>query len=925
MNRKKLIEVALPLDLIDDGVATEKSPFLPNHARNLHLWWARRPLAACRAVLFASLVDDPSADLERFPTAKAQDDERQRLFSIIGRLVQWKNTTNETVLDEARAEIRRSSGGSPPLVIDPFSGGGSIPLEAQRLGLTTHASDLNPVAVLITKSLVEIPPRFAGLPPVHPDARAGLGDSGAWGGADGLAEDIRRYAAWIQEEARRRIGSLYPPLSTETGQTTVLAWLWARTVTCPNPACRARMPLVRSFALSSKKGKQAWVKPVIDREAKVVRFEVRTGTGAPPDPPKVGRGAQFRCLVCEQIAPDEHIKAEGRAGRMGTQLMAMVGQGRGSRLFQAPSSDHEAVAEAARPTWGPDQEIADDPRALWTVNYGLVRFRDLFTPRQLVALTTFSDLIPEVRAQALRDAVSSGRRDDGVRLAAGGGSATAYADAIATYLAMAVDQATRYHVSICTWNVTNLNVAQAFGRQAIPMSWDFAEANPLDGPLAFSTTAEWVANAVQSVSTTPSGTSTQQDAASAAWPIGAVFCTDPPYYDNIGYADLSDFFYVWLRRSLLDVYPELFTTLVTPKSAELIASPYRFGGQKRTAERHFEVGLRDAFRRMREACDESYPVTIFYAFKQAESEGADSGGGIASTGWETILSGLVDAGFSITGTWPIRTERVRGLKSNVGALASSIVMVCRPRSAGAPITTRRDFIATLHRELPEALRNLQRGNIAPVDLAQASIGPGMAAFSRFAKVLETDGSTMTIRTALALINQALDEILAEQEGEFDADTRWAIAWYEQYGFSDAEFGFAETLSKAKNTSVGGLVEAGIVAAQKGRVRLLARQELSPAWSPATDGRVPVWEVTQRVVQVLLTGGESAAADLLSQLGGLGESARDLAYRLYHVALRKGWTDEARALNALVVAWSDLATGAEAARSTRPVQAELGLE
>jgi putative DNA methylase len=929
--RRKLIEVSLPLSVINDGAGQEKNPFLKAHPRNLHLWWARRPLAACRAVLFASLVDDPSSDPDRFPTPKAVEDERTRLFGMIERLVQWENSSNEVVLEEARAEIRRSTGGSPPAVLDPFCGGGSIPLEAQRLGLSVYASDLNPVAVLITKALVEIPPKFVDRAPVHPNARRGVGASGTWEGAAGLAEDVRRYGGWMRDEAERRVGHLYPTVRLPTehggGEATVIAWLWARTVVCPNPACGAKMPLVRSFELSKKKGREAWIVPVIDRDKRTVSFSIGGPHGHPSDPPKTGRGANFRCLVCEQVSPDEHIKAEGRAKRIGTQLLAIVAEGPRGRVYLAPNVEHARIAESAEPEWGPDQELANDPRALWTVNYGLSRFRDLFTPRQLVALTTLTDLVSTVRGRVLTDAIAAGLPDDGESLKGGGTAASAYADAIAIYLSASVSQASRYHVSLCTWNITNANVAQAFGRQAIPMTWDYAEANPLAGPLDFSTAVGWVAGALGS--TPPHGeaaTVSIADATSGMRASNVLISTDPPYYDNIGYADLADFFYVWLRRALSDVEPDLFGTVVTPKSAELIATPYRFGGDRRAADRHFEMGLRRAFASMRTATHPTYPVTVYYAFKQAESEGGDGGlETVASTGWETMLEALLRSGFSIGGTWPIRTERVRGLKSNIGALASSIVLVCRPRPVDAGITTRKDFVANLKRELPDALRTLQQGSIAPVDLAQSSIGPGMAIFSRYAKVLEPDGSAMRVRTALALINQVLDETLAEQEGEFDTDTRWAIAWYEQFGLSDADFGSAETLSKAKNSSVAGLVEAGIVAASRSRVRLLARHEYSANWDPSKDTRVPVWEATQRLVQVLLTDGEASAGDLLARLGGLGDTARDLAYRMYHVAERKGWTDEAQAYNALVVAWTDLARSAESSRATQPAQATLGLE
>ena len=929
--KRKLIEVALPLEAINVASAREKS-IRHGHPSTLHLWWSRKPLATCRAVLFASLVDDPSSDPDHFPTPKAQEDERRRLFDIIERLVQWENTTNESVLGEARAEIRRSTGGNPPAVLDPFCGGGSIPLEAQRLGLKAYGSDLNPVAVLITKALVEIPPKFADCAPVHPEARSGIGSTGAWRGAAGLAQDVRHYGRWMRDEAERRIGHLYPkvPLPKERGggEATAIAWLWVRTVVCPNPACSARMPLANKFELSRKKGHEAWAVPIIDRAARTISYSIGGPHGAVPEGTVTRQGA--RCIVCESPVPFEYVRSEGRAGRLGEQLMAVVAEGQRGRIYLAPDDLQVRVAQSAEPTWRPDQALPDNPRNFNTPNYGMSRFSDLFAPRQLVALVTFSDLVREARAHVRRDAVAVGLPDDPLGLNDGGAGAAAYADAVSTYLAFAVDRSSDYWSTITSWVPGGEFVRDTFARQAIPMTWDYAEAAPLAGASGnWLGAIEWISRAIEGLPTATQGQSTQQDATqtsnAARLPLVS---TDPPYYDNIGYSDLSDFFYIWLRRSLWDIYPDLFTTVLTPKSTELVATPYRFDGSKAKAEKHFESGLGHAFSRLRDIADPAMPMTVYYAFKQAESEETSEGLGpvVASTGWETMLAGLLRAGFVIDGTWPMRTERT-GRSTSIGtnALASSVVLVCRPRAGDAAVTTRRDFVAALKGELPEALRTLQHGNIAPVDLAQASIGPGMAVFSRYVKVLEPDGSPMRVRTALALINSALDEILAQQEGDFDADTRWAIAWYEQFGLAEGEYGVAETLSKAKVSSVDGLVEAGIVAAGRGRVRLLARGEFDPNWDPAKDTRLPAWEATQRLVHALLDGGEGAAAEMQAKLGGLGEQARDLAYRLYQVAERKGWVDEARAYNALVVAWPDLLRGAETVRSSESSQPSLGLE
>ena len=898
--RRKLIEVALPLEAINREAAREKS-IRHGHPSTLHLWWARRPLAACRAVLFAQLVDDPSAHPDRFPTEEAQDQERQRLFRLIERLVPWEATQDEKVLDEAREEIRRSCGDTPPEVLDPFCGGGSIPLEAQRLGLVAHGSDLNPVAVLITKALIELPARFADQPPIHPVDADGRLAVQSWRGAQGLAEDVRYYGAWMREEAERRIGHLYPPATLPDGRkATVIAWIWARTITCPNPACRATMPLVRSFWLGKKKGKEAWIQPVI--EGRAVRFEIGQGAAGPPVEGTVARTGAT-CLVCNTPVPLSHVREEGKAGRMGAELMAIVAEGGRQRLYLRPNSDHNKSAEVPRPDSAPETDLPEHALGFRVQGYGMTRHVDLFTNRQLAALCTFSDLVAQAKE----------------RISADGGD-EAYAATVATYLAFSVSRLADWSSSICTWasDPKKETLRGTFARQAIPMTWDFAEGNVFgtsSGNLADS--IEWIAMVVERLPA-EAGDARQVDATGMSVATSAVvISTDPPYYDNVGYADLSDFFYVWLRRSLANMYQDLFSTMLTPKGAELVADPFRTGGDHVEAERKFEHHFERAFANFRKAANPAFPLAVFYAFKQTEHDER----GAASTGWETMLSGLLRSGFAVTATWPVRTERTgrtRDLASN--ALASSIVLACRPRSETAGITDRRGFLTALHAELPQALRELQQGNIAPVDLAQAAIGPGMGVFSRYAKVVEPTGEAMPVRSALALINQVLDEVLAEQEGEFDADTRFAIKWFEQYGFDEAGYDPAEGLARAMNVSVKGLEDAGILVARAGRVRLLRRSELTADWDPATDTRMPVWEVTQQLVRALWDeGSEAKAGDLVRRLGGIGEVARDLAYRLYAICERRGWADDALGFNALVTSWPEIA---RRAASPAPVQPEL---
>jgi putative DNA methylase len=1040
-------------------------------------------LAACRAVLFASLVDDPSSLPDEFPTEDEQNIERLRLFGIIERLVKWENINNQDVLNEARAEILKSTNGNPPPVYDPFCGGGSIPLEAQRLGLEAHGSDLNPVALLITKALIEIPPKFKDLPPVNPLARAkdvrqeGTGNRGSknernsitsgsnclaevdgsgstglsserslskggdvsddqsdyssggvgssehsgrkrkgnsqglrqfpsdrqgivngnrdvsdvsgasrlfdsaggesdsepdcgnqqdancspqkiarvltnsvtrslfpltYKGAQGLADDVRYYGAWMRDEAFKRIGHLYPkviigdrgqvlggegrgereegrgeatvPRSLSPTSYTVIAWIWARTVKCPNPSCGCAMPLVRSFALSTKKGKEAWIdyevignryEVIGNREERTVasplpsslsslpsspsiRFSVKSGTGKPPEGTVSRKGA--RCIACESDVKLDHVRAEGKAGRMGAQLMAIVAEGNKGRIYLEPSQEQEDIAAKAIPTWKPNGEMPVKHRNFQPPVYGMLMFGDLFTPRQLVSLVTFSSLVSEAREKVIAD-----------------GGTEKYADAVATYLALGVSKLSDICNSLCMWENTKTQVRHLFTRQAIPILWDFAEPNIFsDSAGDFGISLGNLTRVIEKLPSISSGQVKQRDSRNLLVTEKFLFSTDPPYYDNICYADLSDFFYVWLRRTLNDVYPDLFSTLLVPKASELIAAPHRFGGNKEKAKEFFENGLKEVFSQIYKASNPDYPTTVYYAFKQTESDDDDlrTPSSVSSTGWETMLEGLIQSGFSITGTVPMRTEMVnRSIASGTNALASCIVLVCRPRPDNATSTTRRQFLNELKRELPDALKKLQQGNIAPVDLAQASIGPGMAVYSKYAKVLEPDGSAMRVRTALQLINQALDEYFAEQEGEFDTDTRWALAWFEQSQFNEGAYGDAETLSTAKNISVQGLVNSGILFAKGGKVRLLKRDELPVDWNPENDNRTPAWEVAHHLIRALDKLGETGAANLLAQVGiDKGEIAKDLSYRLYSICDRKGWTQLALDYNSLVISW-----------------------
>lgn len=941
--RKKLIEVALPLEAINTASAAEKAnPFIRGHPRTIHTWFARRPLVACRAVIFSSLVDDPDdpnappefvAACRKLPARKnalVEDTPRQRLFDFIELLVQWESTTDEDVLETARELIRLSTDGNPPPLLDPFAGGGSIPLEAQRLGLEAHASDLNPVAVMINKALIEIPPRFADMPPVNPRDRDKIGGQIGWEGAQGLAADLRYYGEQLQHLAEKQLKALYP---TAANGETVFAWLWARTVRCPNPACGATIPLITTFELSKKSGKRAWIEPQIDRQNLTVSFSVRQGKGKIPPPPKIGRGVKFRCLVCGEIASDQYISGEGIQQRIATQLIAIVAEAATGLRYYAPSVEHEQIAQIVVSDDVPDTPLPGQALGFRVQRYGISRHRDLFTPRQLAGLSAFRTLNNQIFNQVRKDATQIGMGDDNLGLDAGGTGALAYAEAIYAYLTFALDRWTDYSTTLCQWNTTNENIKHTFGRNALPMVWDFAEVNLFSGKLGFLIPVNWVASVLEELLTSnvSSGRASQHDAKSPGSfepyeTVPVMISTDPPYYDNIGYADLSDFYYVWLRPDLLQIYPELFGTVLVPKASELIASPSRFEGKKDAADEHFETGLRQSFAHMRRVLNPNYPLTVFYAFKQSESTSDDKvDPAISSSGWEKMLSGLVDSGFTVLGTWPVRTERssrVRDIGSN--ALASSIVLVCRPRPDDAPQTSRREFVNALRRELPNALRDMQSGSIAPVDLAQASIGPGMAIYSRYSRVLEADGTPMTVRTALQLINQELDAFLAETEGDVDSDTRFCINWFEQFGFGEDEFGRADVLARAKNTSVDGLVNAGVLVAGAGRVRLYQWEELDPGWTPQEDARVTVWEAVHHLIERLNTHGESGAAALLLRMNSdLAAEAKNLAYRLYQICDRKSWADHALDYNALVQSWPRLQELANELKQNQPPE-QLGM-
>lgn len=891
--KKKLIEVSLPLEKINSEASREKS-IRHGHPSTLHLYWARRPLAAARAVLFAQLVDDPSAHPEKFPTVGEQDAERERLHKLIEDLVVWENSNNERLLEEARKEIRESNGGELPPVLDPFAGGGAIPLEAQRLGLEAHASDLNPLAVLINKGLIEIPPHFKDMPPVFPGAAA---ERSGWRGAEGLAEDVRRYGKWMRNEAEKRIGNLYPKVKVPGGtEHTVIAWIWARTVRNPNPANPIEVPLVRSWWLSKKKGKEAWI------EAKVedgeVRYEVRHDAHGPVGDADGTVNRRGAVSIADGTPIDfNYIREESRANRIGAHLIAIVAQDRKRRIYTSPTVEHVEAATVARPEDTPSAPVFDWPGRINVFRYGMTDFNNLFEPRQLHTLSVLTELVGEVRGRVSRDyeagGASSLQKSEG----------SSYGDAVSLYLALSVSRMADYGSNLCSWHSSRETIRNVFGRQAIPMVWDFAEVNPFSTSTGnFVGQVNWVAKAVEHTPANGSGSAVQADAATRAY-SGTAISTDPPYYDNIGYSDLSDFFYMWLRQSLRGTYPSLCATMTTPKVEELVANPYRHSGKK-GAEDFFVSGFNKVFARMREGASSDIPLTVYYAYKQQDTR--DSG--TASTGWHTLLDGLMNAGWEVTATWPMRTETAnRMVASGANALASSIVLACRPRPDVAPATTRREFSRALKRELPEALRALLQGSIAPVDLAQAAIGPGIAIYSRYSQVRDADGADMSVRDALILINQVLDEVLGEQESEFDPETRFATRWFRSYGWGKDSSGLADQLARSSDTSLGALERGGILQTGGGKARLLPPDEMAGEWNAVTDDAVSIWEATVRLAGVLQREGTDGAARMLVgiQQRVQLDAVKELGFLLFHEAEKKNDSKTAGYFNALVTSWPDI--------------------
>lgn len=903
--KKKLIEVAMPLEVINNASAREKS-IRHGHPSTLHLYWARRPLAACRAVLFAQLVDDPSSCPDKFPTEEDQKLERNRLFAIMGELVLWENSTNEEVLNKARAEILKSCNGELPPIHDPFSGGGSIPLEAQRLGLPAYGSDLNPVAVMIGKAMIEIPPLFKDMKPIH---SGGL-EKMYYKNAEGLAEDVKYYGEWMWEKAFERIGNLYPkvdlPPEHGGGKATVIAWIWARTVPSPDPAfAGVDVPIASSFLLSSKKGKEAFIEPFVDRQGKAISYQIKYGgtaeqRAAAKTGTKAQRGAHFICLLSGSAIEPDYVKACGRNGEMRTHLMAIVAEGQRGRVYINADENHVHSANTAKPDFRPETPLPRHPQYIGVLGYGFDNFSQLFTDRQLVALNTFSELLHEARAQIEQDGLAAGLSSDQTSLGGGGIGAKAYAEAVSVYLAFAIGRMSNTICTLSRWTPDRQQTVTVFARQALPMTWDFPDVNPFSGAAGdYKVSVSGVTKGLVGLVGGRQGSCEQINAENVNYASSAVISTDPPYYDNIGYADLSDFFFTWMKPALNSTYPDLFGVMATPKSEELVADRVRHGGKKE-AEAFFLNGMSTAIKNMADNTSNAAPATIYYAFKQSEVEQE----GVSSTGWATFLEAVINAGYAIVATWPMRTEMANRMRSTgFNALANSVVLVCRKREAALGTITRAEFIRQLKTELPKAIADLKAANIAPADIPQSSIGPGIGIFSRYQAVLENDDSPMSVKSALQLINREL----GDEEGDFDAETSFAITWFEQNGFNVGDFGTANNIANAKGIAVEALTHAGVAQSSGGKFNLLNRESLEEGWDPANDKIVTIWECCQYLIRRMENKGEYEAAKLMKRMGSdRADAAKELAYALYDIAANKRKdATEATAYNGLIAVWSEL--------------------
>ena len=861
---KRLIEVSLPLAKISQQSAREKS-IRHGHISTLHIWWARRPLAAMRAAIFAALIPAPDDDAER-----------ERLERLIAAIVDWDQVKagNSQAIEEARARIRRAFPDRPPRLLDPFMGGGATGLEALRLGCETHALELNPVAHLIELCTLVYPQRY-GSGETEEQRRTGdrrsptadrrqltlPGSAPTGGGGRTLADDVRHWGRWVLERAREEIGHLY---ANPTGDETIVGYLWARTVRCPNPACGAEMPLVRQWWLAKTKRRKIALRPRVNREARRITFEV-IDVGAQHAAPDFdpGRGTSSRghatCLACGQVADVTYIRAEGKAGRMGEMPLAVIYEqektGKGYRPFT--EQDEELFQKALTLLGELDENAPDEPLppvgtlGFRVQRYGLTRWGDLFNARQTLALLTFSRQVRAAHEAMLAEGMDPER-----------------AKAVTTYLSVIVDRLADYNTTLCTWHNTGEKINHTFGRQALPMIWDYTELNPFSGATGdWSGAMAWITRVIEHAARTSGrpAIARQGTATRLPWPDGHfdALITDPPYYDAVPYADLSDFFYVWLKRSIGFLHPKVFRTPLTPKSAEIIQEPARHDDDA-TAKAFYEREMTRAFAEARRVLRPDGVFVVVFAHK-------------STAAWETLLNSLLEAGLVVTASWPLHTERPGRLRAHESAaLASSIFIVCRARVAGGEgyfDDVREELAATIR----ERLDFFWRQDIRGADFFISAIGPAVSVFGRYRRVYRLDGSEVGVGELLNLVQAmvseyALDRILnggGTQVGGVDAPTRYYILHRWAYGRGKIPFDDAMRLAMALGADVSALMGRRGLLKQSGEtVRLLGPKERAGVGGlglPDRAGRsASVIDVLHRAATLWESGDREGLARFLAE-------------------------------------------------------------
>lgn len=751
MIRKKLIESVMPVSVINRESEREKvaRTGLPS---SVHIWWSRRPMAAARCTLFASLIDDPSEHPELFPTE--QEQERQRLLKMAEELSLVENASNTELLKAAKAEILRCAEGTLPTVFDPFTGSGAIPIEAHRLGLSAEATDLNAVASMITTLVSDVPTRFHNTIPVHPQTEMRLNIP--LPGAQGYAEDVRYYGEQLQEEATKRIGYMYPKIRkpNDGQELDVSAWIWARTIKCPNPNCGCSIPLSSSYDLAKKKGSEAWVEPVAENGRITFRMHREPNTMA-KEKPKVAQTAVFKCPACGEITPDAYVKECGTKHQITSQLIAIVADDGRKRLYLEPTSEQEFAAKVVPPKDIPHGALPIFPQRFSPPSFGLADYADLFTDRQLVFITTMMKLAREAQNDVEKQSIEKGMSNDGITFANGGQGALAYAQAVRIALVLTISKLLDRCSNLCSWSSSSGgSLRNVFSRAAMPMIWDYAEGNPFaDAGGSYANALSRTCEAIAALPAEGEGRTTVADCTMPNNVRNAILSTELPFYDKASYADLSDFFYIWLRYGLGDLYPEYFQTEVTPKKEELTAFAYRWNGDRQQANAFYAEGMNLAFKNLYESVSDEYPSTVAYQYK-----GNDAKDSALPSEWEAFVAAVCNAGFMITASWPL-ARKYEVTIEHAEERSIPITVVVRKRPSDAKQTTRRFFVAAVKRELPTIVEDLN-DKVTQMDLRASVIGQALNIFSRYSKVLDADGTVMKPQMASRIIEQELDTIIA---------------------------------------------------------------------------------------------------------------------------------------------------------------------